>query len=1052
MTRAGRLALLSLLVLLTVAHTVQAQSSAPDELKTIAERSEFQATSTSAQVDQLLDRLADRGSHLKRTNIGTTVEGRPIGGIIVSNPAVTRAAEAHQDDRVVVMIIGNIHSGECAGKEAMLMMLRELALADNQAWLDRLVLVVIPNYNADANDRMGKNHRPGQIGPAEGMGLRANAQGLDLNRDFIKLESPEARSLVKAINDWDPHVFIDLHTTNGSRHRYALTYDVPHNPASPAAVRNFMRDKMMPAVTKSLNAKNVNTFYYGNFNRAHTRWTTYSQQPRFSTEYLGLRGRLGILSEAYSYISYRERIEASKAFAEACLDYSAENAAPIKQLVRDVDAQMIASGKQPRVDDKISLRSKLVAWPDKVTIDGYDQTSSETPKPPKDHEVDFYGKYESTLGVTRPYAYLLPFELSRVADRLRMHGLQLEQLTEDVQLEVEVYRAEKLTQAARPFQGHRTVVAEVNTRVEQRKLPAGTYVVRTAQPLGTLSAYLLEPQSDDGLVTWNFFDQHWKVGSDFPVVRLSAPADLATQAVKRIEPAQRLNLDQIYGPDNRVSFGGGLPSVQWSDEDPAKYSQREGERTYLMDAATGEREFNRSKVPVREKAFAKLAGITAARARQLASRPTATSEDGKGILVAHANDLFYYREGAESARRLTNGSARERMPAFSPDGRMVAFVRNYDLHVVDVETSDERQLTEGGSDELLHGLLDWVYQEELYGRGNFKGFWWSPDSSHLAFLKLDESPVLSYTVPDQIPFRQSLEVTNYPKSGDPLPKAQLGIVPAAGGTIRWVDHYEYSHHEFLISRVDWDANGQRVLFQVQDRPQTWLDLCAAGVNGGKATKLFREPSPAWVNVLGPPEWLKDGSFLWLSERSGNQHIYHVSKDGKTITPVTKGDWDVSRYYGIDKKEEWIYFLAYKENNRQAHGYRIHLDGSHIDRITPLAGSHSLRFNKDFTYCFDFSSGIHEPMSAYLLATDGRVVRAISPYVDDQLKYYKLNRPEFLQVPASDGTLLDAVLIRPTDFDPEKKYPVLVYTYSGPQAPVVRDNPLGNIQSRVLNVL
>ena len=299
---------------LLLAHPLWAGETPTTEASplTVAEKSGFRATSRSAEVIEFINTIAHQADHVRSFEFGRTVEDRSLMCTVVTQPPVREASALANDPRLVVLLIGNIHSGECAGKEALLMLLRELSHEPDDQWLHNLILLFVPNYNADGNDAVSRDNRPGQVGPAAGMGRRENAQGLDLNRDYMKLDTPECRALVGLINQWDPGLVIDMHTTNGSQHRYALTYDVPHNPASPASLRGFMRQEMMPAITSTLEHQGVATFYYGNFNRDHTRWTTFGDAPRYGTEYVGLRGRMSILSEAYAYITYEERIKASR--------------------------------------------------------------------------------------------------------------------------------------------------------------------------------------------------------------------------------------------------------------------------------------------------------------------------------------------------------------------------------------------------------------------------------------------------------------------------------------------------------------------------------------------------------------------------------------------------------------------------------------------------------------------------------------------------------------------------------------------------------------------
>ena len=444
-----------------------------------------------------------------------------------------------------------------------------------------------------------------------------------------------------------------------------------------------------------------------------------------------------------------------------------------------------------------------------------------------------------------------------------------------------------------------------------------------------------------------------------------------------------------------------------------------------------------------EKAFSELSGIRPEDAKSIARRYQNRRITDQRLLISFAQDLFIYNTESQSARRLTRTQETEELADLSPNQEWVAFVRNGDLHVVDTATGKERSLVASESDQILNGKLDWVYQEELYGRGNYKGFWWSPDSQFIAFLQLDESPVHRYHVTDHIPVRQGHEITPYPKSGDPLPKVRLGIVPAIGGTPRWADFFAYSSEDLLVSKVDWEPKGSRVVAQLQDRAQTWLDLSAIDPRSGKMTRLFRETTKAWVSVFGSPRWLNDGSFLWFSERSGNKHLYHYAADGELRQAITSGNWDVGRFYGVDSEEEFLYFSAYKENNIQSHGYRIRLDGTGIERLTSGQGNHSLSFSSDFKYFFDTSSTANQPSSVSLYHTSGPRLRVISPYVNDRLQFLAINEPEFLQVPTEDGESLDAMLIRPPNFDPKKKYPVLIYAYSGPQSPTVRDSWRGS---------
>lgn len=285
-----------------------------------------------------------------------------------------------------------------------------------------------------------------------------------------------------------------------------------------------------------------------------------------------------------------------------------------------------------------------------------------------------------------------------------------------------------------------------------------------------------------------------------------------------------LTVDDIFDPVKKVNFSGTTPTVRWL-KDGRHYllsSSTKGDagKIQKVDAATGEAVpfFDALKM---QKALSALGGVTEADAKKLANRSTyQMSNDERAVLINWNNDLFYYQLGSDKALRVTNDPEEEVGETFSPDDRMLGFVRNNNIYVYDLAVQRERRLTADGSPKILNGRLDWVYQEELYGRGNFEAYWWSPDSTKLAYLRLDERPVPEFTVVDHIPYDQTLEVTPYPKSGDPNPVVQLGIVDAAGGATRWVDTYKYQPSDLLIVRVTWTPDGRKVVYQAQNREQT----------------------------------------------------------------------------------------------------------------------------------------------------------------------------------------------------------------------------------------
>ncbi len=494
---------------------------APDDLfQTVAETSRWQATATYAQVVDLMERLDRRSRILHLDSMGRTSQGKPIPLAIIANPPIESAAEARGSGKVIVFAFGDIHAGEVCGKEALLILARQLALDPSNPLLANVIVVLAPIYNADGNDAMSPDNRPGQDGPIQGMGKRANAQGLDLNRDYVKLDSPEAVAMVRLLTDWNPHLTIDTHTTNGSRHRYTLTYAAPLNPSGHAAPIEFVRDVMLPEVTRTLRLRtNYDTFFYGNFNQELSEWRTYSPLPRFGGPYRGLRGQMSVLSEAYAYATYRDRVHATLEFVREILRFTAANADRVIEITERARRETIHAGRNPQPDDMVGIRHRPAAFAEPAIVKGY---RSDAPDIPQDHSVLHLGRFEPTRSVRRPWAYIVDSRAAGVVEKLRQHGIEVTPF--DGVATVEVYTLTDVERSDKAFQGHHLVRLEADAQVQHRTFESA-FLVPTAQALGTLAVYLLEPESEDGLAAWGFFDEGLDVGVEFPVYRVRAAAD-----------------------------------------------------------------------------------------------------------------------------------------------------------------------------------------------------------------------------------------------------------------------------------------------------------------------------------------------------------------------------------------------------------------------------------------------------------------------------------------------------------------------------------------------
>ena len=505
----------------SVASSVGVKAQTP---LTRAERTGWVETSRYEDVAGFLTEVAAGGAVVLDT-FGYTVEGR----------ALPVARWGRGPTRVLVF--ANIHAGEVEGKEAAQILLRELAGGEHAAWRDALTLWVAPIYNADGNERIALTNRPFQHGPVGGMGQRANAQGFDLNRDFMKLDAPESRSLVALMAEVDPHLVVDLHTTNGSHHAYHLTYAPPLHPATDYTVDRYLRDDWLPAITSSL-APQWLAWYYGNLPDAGVdgadeaaaprAWYTFDHRPRFGTNYVGLRNRFAILSEAYSYITFEERARVTKAFVEAILDYAAGHGEDIRIVVEAADAR-------PLIGTELPLRARHALSAESIEIllaDVVEERHPSTGLPMllragevRAERMPEYGRFEGTETETVPRAYVVPRSLSGVLNLLVAHGIETAP-PEGPPEALEVFRITASRQAEREFQGHRERTVEgrwetVDVDAAAAELPLEDVVlVPMGQPLARLAFLLLEPRSDDGVVTWNVVDEALEGATVYPIARI----------------------------------------------------------------------------------------------------------------------------------------------------------------------------------------------------------------------------------------------------------------------------------------------------------------------------------------------------------------------------------------------------------------------------------------------------------------------------------------------------------------------------------------------------
>ena len=496
-----------------------------------------------------------------------------------------------------------------------------------------------------------------------------------------------------------------------------------------------------------------------------------------------------------------------------------------------------------------------------------------------------------------------------------------------------------------------------------------------------------------------------------------------------------LTIEAIYGgelsvpapsqtrwtPDGHLSF---FLSGEGDDRDLWLFDTDSGEKRMLLDAEA-----------LRGLAPSPAQATTDERERTRRTRFAVPgyhwAPDGESILFTSSGQIVLYELAQGNITRLSSKQG-VLDPKFSPDGKWISFVFEHDIWVVPAAGGEEKQLTFGGGDLLLHGDLDWVYPEEL---GLRTGYHWSPDSRHIAFLEIDESPVPTYPITEQVSRQATVDLQRYPKPGDPNPKVRVGIADTQNGRTAWIDRAaEY------IPRIQW-ANPTTVAIQLLDRDQHELELIFVDPASGRSRSVLTERDDHWVRVTHDLTFLSDGKeFLWTSEQSGSRHIYlhHGTGDraGQRIRPLTEGDWQTNGIDGVDEAQGWVYFTANRDNPIGSDLFRVKLDGTGLERLTQDGGTHRINLSPDAdAYLDTFSSMTDRGRTTFRsLATDNTF-----PFHEPfSLDEYDLVEPETKLLDTPDGAKVGLLVLKPRKLESNKKYPLLVYVYGMPGSPTIRD--------------
>ncbi len=514
---------------------------------TVPEATGYTRTSLYQEVLEFVYGIERASPLVSVSTLAVSAEGRPIPLVVLSRERVRDPAELRAAGRPAVLVMANIHAGEVEGKEACQMLIRGVADGTLARLLDHQVILLVPIFNVDGNDRLGRNRHDN--GP-ELAGVRPNGQGLDLNRDYTKLESPEVRGLVRALDSWDPVLVMDLHTTNGSYHREPVSYTTCANANGPRALADYMWKRMFPEVAATMKRESgFDSVPYGEFvDGAHPArgWINEAIEPRYGTNYVGLRNRLAILDENYSYADFKTRVLASFAFTRAVLEFTDAHADEIVALVRRADRDTAGGDLGgPFVADA------TLGTFGEVTVKGWEFTTEPVSpeekarhpwrgdvvvKPtdvPHDYTVPYLALAVPKATVPLPAGYVVLPGADGVVANLLAHGIIVEKLVEGCRVSAERYEIEKIELARSIFQGHVQPTFTGHYQASEVDVPAGSVFVDMHQRLARLVPVLLEPSSSDSLAAWGFLDRvivrQWSnEPAPYPVLRVRARPPVAT--------------------------------------------------------------------------------------------------------------------------------------------------------------------------------------------------------------------------------------------------------------------------------------------------------------------------------------------------------------------------------------------------------------------------------------------------------------------------------------------------------------------------------------------
>lgn len=535
-----------IVIILNFSQPVNGQwQGMPPELFTRAEKTWFKETTLNSEVKVFCETISRLSRYAHTEVFGKTGEGNDLMMVVLANPKVTSPDEAAATGKPVIYIQANIHAGEVEGKEASMQLMREICFGPKTPLIDNQILIFCPNFNPDGNDKLSPTSRPSQDGSPELTGVRVSGEGYDLNREGIKAEALETKAFLKnIILKWDPALLIDLHTDNGSWHGYALNYAPAYLTAGSPDVYNFVNDSLLPAVRASvLERSGIPVFSFGYMSQRpgeQTTFSTYSHLPRYIVNYMGLRNRMAILSETFSHDRFEKRVLSNYLFLVSVLEYTNSNYLRIAETVKKADSETIRLISEQGGKIKKGVTYKIDAAAESIPLliretEEYKDENGRTRRRPTGrlhwiNDVKHYDHFIPASEAVVPLAYVFPAELDKVVSKLKEHGIEVKVTDKRYTVTADQFIISKYSRESRAaYGGHNTVKVEGNFVSSKISVERGSYFVDMKQPLAWLAFYMLEPESDDGLLFWNYFDDYLlargaeKMSLPYPVIKLMKP-------------------------------------------------------------------------------------------------------------------------------------------------------------------------------------------------------------------------------------------------------------------------------------------------------------------------------------------------------------------------------------------------------------------------------------------------------------------------------------------------------------------------------------------------